>query len=49
MGERRKHVVNFQIPVFFCSDRQGACRVTPACPEWNRRVEGFFLRCYRKA
>jgi len=23
-------VIDFPIPVFFCSDRQGACRVTPA-------------------
>ncbi|MFH1891095.1 MAG: ERCC4 domain-containing protein [Candidatus Zixiibacteriota bacterium] len=31
-------IVDFDIPVFFCSDRQVACRF----------VEGYLIRCQRK-
>ena len=31
-------IIDFDIPVFFCSDRQAACRF----------VEGYLMRCERK-
>jgi DNA excision repair protein ERCC-4 len=38
LGTLLSIIVDFDIPVFFCSDRQAACRF----------VEGFLLRYYRK-
>ena len=38
VGAALSIIVDYQIPVFFCSDRQACCRFT----------EGFLLRAYRK-